>query len=117
MVPNHKVAQSALRGKPISDRLADVGSPVRRHDMTIGSRLWGGSRRGRRAVLYLFGTVGVTMAFNVPLNDRLDVLNAESVETARFWLIYLSEWMQWNHVRTITAVMATASFIVATRQL
>jgi uncharacterized membrane protein len=69
------------------------------------------------AALYLLGTVGVTMAFNVPLNDRLAVLDAASVETARFWLIYLSQWMQWNHVRTIAAIMATASFIVATRQL
>jgi uncharacterized membrane protein len=69
------------------------------------------------AALYLIGTVGVTMAFNVPLNDRLAVLKPEAAETGRFWLAYLSEWMQWNHCRTVAAILASTSFIVAIRRL
>jgi uncharacterized membrane protein len=69
------------------------------------------------AALYLIGTIGVTIAFNVPLNDRLAVVSAGSPEAGRFWLTYLTEWVQWNHLRTAAAVMASASFIVAIRRL
>ena len=69
------------------------------------------------SALYLIGTVGVTMMFNVPLNNRLSVLNPDIAETAKYWLTYLSEWVRWNHVRTIASVMATALLILAIRQL
>jgi uncharacterized membrane protein len=69
------------------------------------------------SALYLIGTVGVTMVFNVPLNNRLSVLNPDTTEAAQYWLTYLSEWLLWNHVRTVASVMATALLILATRQL
>ena len=69
------------------------------------------------SALYLAGTVGVTMMFHVPLNNRLSVLNPDIAETAKYWLTYLSEWVRWNHVRTIASVMATALLILAIRQL
>jgi uncharacterized membrane protein len=68
------------------------------------------------AALYLIGTVGVTMVFNVPLNNRLSLLNPDTAEAAKYWLTYVSEWMRWNHVRTVASIMASALLILAIRQ-
>jgi uncharacterized membrane protein len=65
------------------------------------------------AVAYLLGTVGVTMAANVPLNDRLDRVDAEGPDTAAEWHRYLHRWRAWNHVRTLTSLAATAGMIAA----
>jgi uncharacterized membrane protein len=65
------------------------------------------------ALLYLAGTIVVTMAFNVPLNNKLAATNAKSAEGADLWKTYLSAWTVWNHVRTVAALAACASFILA----
>jgi uncharacterized membrane protein len=65
------------------------------------------------ALLYLAGTILVTMAFNVPLNNKLAATSAKSAEGASVWNTYLSAWTAWNHVRTIAALAACASFIIA----
>ncbi|MGH6624542.1 MAG: DUF1772 domain-containing protein [Burkholderiaceae bacterium] len=43
-------------------------------------------------LLYLVGTFLVTMAFNVPRNDRLATLANESQEAAAYWPVYVREW-------------------------
>jgi uncharacterized membrane protein len=65
------------------------------------------------AVIYLIGNPIVTMAFNVPLNDALAAVDPASANGAAVWTNYLSEWVMWNHVRTITAIVAMACFILA----
>ncbi len=65
------------------------------------------------ALLYLVGCFGVTMVFNVPLNDALAVANPNSPEGANLWTNYLTNWMFWNHVRTIAAFIAAALFTLA----
>jgi uncharacterized membrane protein len=60
------------------------------------------------SALYLIGTLAVTMAFNIPLNNRLAIQDPVSVKAARYWITYVSEWMGWNHVRTIASLAATA---------
>ena len=65
------------------------------------------------SLLYLLGTFGVTIAFNVPLNDALASAKPNSVEGAHLWASYLSVWTMWNHVRTLAALGATASFVLA----
>ncbi len=67
------------------------------------------------SLLYLLGTVGVTIAFNVPLNDALAIAKPDSAEGASLWAKYLSEWTLWNHVRTVAALMATALLAIALR--
>lgn len=57
-------------------------------------------------VLYLVGNVVVTMAFNVPLNNALERIDASSAEAAGFWNNYVIKWTRWNHVRTVTAAVA-----------
>ena len=56
-------------------------------------------------VLYIFGTFGVTMAFNVPLNNRLAILEPSTTQAAESWREYVTSWMQWNHVRTIASIL------------
>ncbi|WP_326498289.1 anthrone oxygenase family protein [Leptolyngbya sp. GGD] len=62
------------------------------------------------SLLYLMGTVGVTIVFNVPLNDALAVVKPESTEGANLWARYLTNWTFWNHIRTIAALIASALF-------
>jgi uncharacterized membrane protein len=63
--------------------------------------------------LYALGTFGVTLVFNVPRNQALDVLPAESAEAAELWKTYVVEWTAWNHVRTIAALLAAALLTLA----
>ena len=67
------------------------------------------------SLLYLVGTVGVTFAFNVPLNDALAIAKPDSAEGASLWAKYLTNWTLWNHVRTVAALMATALLAIALR--
>lgn len=65
------------------------------------------------SVLYLVGTVGVTIVFNVPLNDVLAKVDPDSTEGASLWVSYLANWTTWNHVRTLAAFAAAALFTIA----
>lgn len=61
---------------------------------------------------YLLGMFGVTVAFNVPLNNQL--AKAESGEKAdNLWARYLNKWTVWNHVRTVASTVACGCFIAA----
>ncbi len=64
-------------------------------------------------VLYLLGNIGVTAVFNVPMNDALARVDADSQSALRIWHDYLAKWTFWNHVRTVTALAAAASFTLA----
>ena len=66
-------------------------------------------------VLYLVGTVGVTMVCNVPLNNRLAKLHPRGADAAAYWEEYVSTWTAWNHVRTIAALAAAALLTIALR--
>lgn len=66
-------------------------------------------------VLYIVGTFGVTMAFNVPLNNRLAILEPSTTQAAKFWREYVSSWMQWNHVRTVAAILASVLLILSAK--
>jgi len=65
------------------------------------------------SLLYLVGTILVTMLFNVPLNNRLASVSPNSSEGAAVWTRYLSAWTAWNHIRTAASLAAAASFIIA----
>ncbi|MGB3240164.1 MAG: anthrone oxygenase family protein [Geitlerinemataceae cyanobacterium] len=60
------------------------------------------------SLLYLIGTIGVTIAGNIPLNDALAIVSPSSAEGAKLWVRYLTDWTFWNHVRTIAAFLAAA---------
>lgn len=60
-------------------------------------------------LLYLIGSVGVTIAFNVPRNNRLASLEPASAQAADYWQVYLREWVAWNHVRCAASLLAAAA--------
>lgn len=65
------------------------------------------------AALYGLGTVGVTMAGNVPLNNELARVDPLAAGAAAVWQRYLSRWTFWNHVRTAAALLACAFLVRA----
>ena len=67
------------------------------------------------ALLYLAGSILVTILFNVPRNDALAALAPTDPAAARLWADYLGSWTAWNHVRTAASLLAAASFILALR--
>ena len=62
-------------------------------------------------VIYVAGMFLVTMIFNVPLNDAL-AANGDS-DPAPAWSGYAGAWTRWNHVRTLSSVVASALFVWA----
>ncbi|MBC8037091.1 MAG: DUF1772 domain-containing protein [Rhizobiales bacterium] len=77
---------------------------------------WGDPRSGKLLVaslVYLVGTLLVTMAFNVPWNNALAAVDPGSAEGARLWAQYLDRWTIWNHVRGAAAVVTAALLTVA----
>jgi len=65
------------------------------------------------SLIYLIGTIGVTIAGNIPLNDALAIVSPNSAEGATLWVRYLSDWTFWNHVRTVAACLAATLFAIA----
>lgn len=65
------------------------------------------------SLLYLVGTVLVTIAFNVPLNDALAIVKPDGADGTSLWVSYLANWTAWNHVRTAAAFAAAASLIIS----
>ena len=59
-------------------------------------------------VLYLAGVILGTAVVNVPMNNGIAGLDVSSAESAGPWHDYLRRWTAWNHVRTISALLATA---------
>lgn len=54
-------------------------------------------------VLYLAGIV-LTVAYHVPRNDALALVDAASPRARDIWATYVRTWTLWNHVRTLTSV-------------
>ncbi len=65
------------------------------------------------SLLYLVGTILVTMVFNVPRNDALAAVDPASAEGSGLWADYLSSWTAWNHVRTVAAIAAAAALTIS----
>lgn len=61
---------------------------------------------GAGALAYLLGPLGVTMGFNVPLNNRL--ARTDLREAQVLWPRYVHDWLRWNHVRTALGVVSLA---------
>ena len=64
-------------------------------------------------LVYLIGTILVTMAFNVPRNDALAAVDPHSADGANLWAGYVPSWTAWNHLRTATALAAAVLLIFA----
>ncbi len=62
---------------------------------------------------YLLGNLAVTRIFNIPRNEALARVSPASPQAEDAWRRYLSEWSFWNHLRTSTALVASAAFCLA----
>jgi uncharacterized membrane protein len=72
----------------------------------------GASYLAAGAVLYLVGTILVTIVFNVPRNNALAAVNASSSDGGRLWTAYIAAWTGWNHVRAVAALIAAALLMI-----
>ena len=60
-------------------------------------------------LLYLVGCFGVTVAFNVPMNEALAAMDPSDDATRAYWSgTYLPRWTFWNTVRTAACAGAAA---------
>ena len=63
--------------------------------------------------VYVLGMFIVTMAFNVPLNNKLAAADPAASDSAPVWTEYVKVWTSWNHARTLASIIAVALFIAA----
>lgn len=64
-------------------------------------------------MIYVVGSIGVTVIFNVPMNNALMVADPATPEGLQLWAKYLTDWTFWNHIRTVASLAACASLIMA----
>ncbi|MEM8870600.1 MAG: anthrone oxygenase family protein [Pseudomonadota bacterium] len=63
---------------------------------------------------YLIGCFGVTVFFNVPMNEALAGMEMSSDTTRDYWLrTYVPRWTFWNSVRTIACTVSAAMLLIA----
>ena len=65
------------------------------------------------SLLYLVGTIVLTIAYHVPRNDALARVEPHSADAESHWTRYLSGWTAWNHVRAAAALAAAAVLTIA----
>jgi uncharacterized membrane protein len=62
-------------------------------------------------LVYLVGSPGLTMAYNVPRNNALDRIDPKSPEAPGHWARYMSEWTGANHLRAAAGIVASGLLI------
>lgn len=65
------------------------------------------------SALYLIGGMLVTFVCNIPRNNALAAVSSHDPDSAALWTRYLREWTRWNHVRTITCLLAALLLTIA----
>lgn len=60
-------------------------------------------------LVYLTGCFGVTVFFNVPMNEELAGMRMSSNATRDYWLqTYVPRWTFWNSIRTLACAVSAA---------
>ena len=93
------IFMTALFGTAAACIAVLVSAAIERRD-TVSNYLIAGS------LSYLVGAIGVTVAFNVPLNNALAAAKPSSGDAVSLWMEYVRSWTAWNHVRTVSALIA-----------
>jgi uncharacterized membrane protein len=82
----------------------------------IGLAVFGGSLWAAAGAALYVAAFAITMGINVPMNERLKALTPDSAEAAAYWRTFLKDWVFWNSVRTVAAllgmVMLMASLVL-----
>ena len=80
---------------------------LRRLELPYGLPVLAGS------LIYLSGMFLVTMLRNVPLNNALMMVDGSSAEDPATWSRYLTQWTQWNHMRTFASLAGCGLYVRA----
>jgi len=64
-------------------------------------------------VIHVVGMFACTMFIEVPQNNALQRVDADSAAALPVWQRYLVRWTMWNHLRTLSCVAACALFVAA----
>ncbi len=66
-------------------------------------------------VVYLIGSFGVTIRFNVPMNEMLAGMETGRDITKMYWSdVYLPRWVFWNSVRTAACAACAILLMIGT---
>jgi uncharacterized membrane protein len=65
------------------------------------------------AAIYFLGTIVVTIAGNVPLNNAVAALDPDAADAVWLWARYRRQWLAWNHVRTVAGIVSGGLFAYA----
>lgn len=65
------------------------------------------------ALFFLMGSFPVTMMRNVSLNKQLIAIAPDTKDARDLWRRFQASWSMWNHIRTVTTLLACASLIMA----
>ncbi|WP_282043212.1 DUF1772 domain-containing protein [Winogradskyella flava] len=68
------------------------------------------------AIIYLFGTFGITAFGNVPLNNELETLNITKLsllELKNFRTYYESTWNRYHNIRTISSMISFILLLIS----
>lgn len=65
------------------------------------------------SLIYLIGSIGVTMVCNVPLNNSLMAIANLEAAPSTAWMDYSVPWTWWNHIRTVASLISAALFSAA----
>jgi uncharacterized membrane protein len=102
------VFMTALLGTAVACVAVAVWALADWHD-SYGPWLLAGS------VLYLVGTIGLTIGYHVPRNDALAAVEPADHGAEARWRRYVAEWTRWNHVRVVAALAAAGVLSQALR--
>ena len=65
------------------------------------------------ALVYIFGMFIVTAFGNVPLNNKLQRIEANKAALTAFWNDYLHSWTHLNHIRTLSCITACSILTIS----
>ncbi|MDT4875722.1 hypothetical protein FQZ97_1111130 [compost metagenome] len=83
--------------------------------LVVAAFVWGGDGSmflAAGGIVYVAGVLIVTIVFNVPMNDALAAATSGQAATEIWQQRYLTDWVRWNHVRTLSSIGALALFIL-----
>ena len=69
-------------------------------------------------MVYLIGSFGLTIRFNVPMNEMLAGMETDHEITKVYWTeVYLPRWTFWNSVRTAACVASSILLMIGWQKL
>ena len=67
------------------------------------------------SIAFLLAAVVITFAGNVPVSASVDALDPSRTGASARWDDLFTQWVWWNHVRTLTSIAAAVGFAIALR--